>query len=232
MALYLTLIICSIFIPFVLSFDKKVGFYKQWPVLFPSVLLTGIPFILFDIYFAMKGIWGFDPRYHSGIIIAELPLEEWLFFIVIPYASIFIHYVLSAYFPDKFPSDKTTRIISVALIVFLLLVVISNLEKIYTLVYLFLMILVLVAGLFEKTQVLNRFYVSFPVILIPFLIVNGILTGSLIPGEVVWYNTEEILGIRILTVPVEDFAYGFSLILTNLMLMNYFRRLFYKKQGN
>jgi lycopene cyclase domain-containing protein len=94
------------------------------------------------------------------------------------------------------------------------------------------MILVLVAGLFEKTQVLNRFYVSFPVILIPFLIVNGILTGSLIPGEVVWYNTEEILGIRILTVPVEDFAYGFSLILTNLMLMNYFRRLFYKKQGN
>jgi len=232
MSLYLTLIICSIFIPLILSFDKKVGFYKHWPVLFPSVLLTGILFILFDIYFAGKGIWGFNPRYHSGLVFAGLPLEEWLFFVVIPYASIFIHYVISAYFPDKFPSDRTTRIISVALIVFLLVVVIPNIEKIYTLVYLSLMILVLIAGLFEKNRLLNRFYVSFPVILIPLLIVNGILTGSLIPGEVVWYSADEILGVRILTVPVEDFAYGFSLILINLMLMNYFRMLFYKKRGN
>lgn len=227
MPLYLTLLICSICIPLVLSFDRKVGFYKNWPVLFPSFLVTGIFFISLDIYFAVKGIWGFNPDYHSGIIIAALPLEEWLFFIVIPYASIFIHYVLSAYFPGKFPSDRITRIISAVLIAGLSLVIIISIGKIYTLVYFSLMIIVVVAAMFEKTQLLNRFYVSFPVILIPFLIVNGILTGSFIPGEVVWYNSEEITGIRIITVPVEDFAYGFSLILINLLLMDYFRKLYF-----
>jgi lycopene cyclase domain-containing protein len=70
-----------------------------------------------------------------------------------------------------------------------------------------------------KDRLLNRFYISFLVILIPFIIVNGILTGSLIEGEVVWYDPAEITGLRLATIPVEDFAYGFSLILINLMLM-------------
>jgi lycopene cyclase domain-containing protein len=230
MSLYLTLLVLSLIFPLVLSFDKKVEFYKHWPVLFPSIILTGALFIVLDICFARQGIWGFNPRYHSGIIIADLPLEEWLFFIVIPYSSIFIHYVLFSYFPLIVPSDKITRIITVILITILALAVNTNIERAYSVTCFSLMIIVLLAGIFEKTRLLNRFCVSFPVILIPFLIINGILTGSFIPGEVVWYNREEITGIWIITVPVEDFAYGFSLILINLLLMNYFRKLFNKNQ--
>jgi lycopene cyclase domain-containing protein len=230
MSLYLILLIISIIFPFVLSFDRKVGFYKQWPVLFPSVLLTGILFGAIDIYFTKKGIWGFNPSYHSGILIAKLPLEEWLFFAVIPYSSIFIHYVLLAYFPKTFLSDKISGIISLILIAISLLAVITNYKRSYTLVYFSVMIIVLLIAIFGKTHLINRFYLSFPVILIPFLIINGILTGSFITGEVVWYNNADITGIRIFTIPVEDFAYGFSLILIDLMLMNYFRKLFYKKK--
>lgn len=231
MPLYLILLILSISFPLVLSFDKKVGFYKHWTVLLPSLVLTGALFIVFDIYFAKEGIWGFNPRYHSGIVLAGLPLEEWLFFIVIPYASIFIHYVLIAYFPDAILPDKTTRIISAALMAILLIAVILNTGRIYSVVYFSLMIIVLLISKFEKTGLFNRFYVSFPVILIPFIIINGILTGSFIDGEVVWYNSAEITGLRLITIPVEDFAYGFSLIIINLLLMNYFRKLFYKKPG-
>jgi lycopene cyclase domain-containing protein len=191
-------------------------------------LLTGILFIAIDIYFARKGIWGFNPLYHSGILLAGLPLEELIFFVVIPYSSIFIHYVLCAYFPTMFLSDKITRIISLALIVILLFGILMNYQRSYTIVYFSLMIIVLLFGFSEKTRMMNRFYLSFLVILIPFIIINGILTGSFIPEEVVWYNAEEITGIRILTVPVEDFTYGFSLILINLLLMNYFRRIFNK----
>ena len=175
-----------------------------------------------------QGIWGFNPHYHSGIVLAYLPLEEWLFFIVIPYASIFIHYVLIAYFPELSLPDKTTRIISVVLISTLVLGIILNLQKAYTLTYFILMIIVLVAALLLKTHLLSRFYISFLVILIPFTIINGILTGSFIEGEVVWYDEVEITGFRIFTIPIEDFAYGFSLILINLILMDYFRRKFYK----
>jgi lycopene cyclase domain-containing protein len=54
--------------------------------------------------------------------------------------------------------------------------------------------------------------------LIPFFIVNGILTGTGIENEVVWYNNDENLGIRMLTIPIEDSVFAFSLILLNLLL--------------
>jgi len=231
MPLYLTLELCSLIIPLILSFDKKVGFYKQWPALFPSIFVTGVSFILVDIYFTRKGIWGFNPHYHSDILIAGLPLEEWLFFIVIPYSGIFIHYILFAYYPGAFLSDKITRIISVIILAGLMLIIVTGYEKAYTFFYSSLMAIVMVFALFEKTRIINRFYVSFLVILIPFFIINGILTGSFIKDEVVWYNSSEIMGIRIFTVPAEDIAYGFSLILINLLLMNYFRKVFHKNQG-
>jgi lycopene cyclase domain-containing protein len=53
---------------------------------------------------------------------------------------------------------------------------------------------------------------------LPIAIVNGILTGTGIENEVVWYNPKEIIGIRILSIPVEDFFYGFLLILLNVLV--------------
>lgn len=227
MPLYLILLICSLFLPLALSFDRKVAFYKHWPYLIPALLITGAFFVAFDIWFAKRAIWGFNPDYHSGIVLAGLPLEELLFFIVIPYASIFIHYVLIAYFPGKGLPDRVTNGITITLILVLALGILTHPGRSYTLVYFLLMIAVLAISSFMKDRLLNRFYISFLIILIPFIIVNGILTGSFIEGEVVWYNPDEITGLRLITIPVEDFTYGFSMIMINLMLMNCF-----SKQGN
>lgn len=54
---------------------------------------------------------------------------------------------------------------------------------------------------FDKSKLLNHYYLTFLIILIPFVIVNSILTGSFIEGEVVWYNNAENLGIASLTIP-------------------------------
>lgn len=224
MPLYLALMLGSISIPFFLSFDKKVAFYRYWPVLFPSILITGLFFAALDIYFAAKGIWGFNPRYHTGIILAHLPLEEWLFFILIPYASIFIHFVMKAYFPEAGLNDRTTRTITFTLLLGLAAAIINGPGKIYSVTYFSLMVIVLLVSVFQKGRLLNSFYISFLVILIPFIVVNGILTGSLIEDEVVWYDPAEITGFRLITIPVEDFAYGFSLIFINLLLIEYFQK--------
>lgn len=60
--------------------------------------------------------------------------------------------------------------------------------------------------------------------LIPFFIVNGVLTGTGITDQVVWYNDEQNLGIRMGTIPVEDSVYAFSLILMGLGLFEYFSK--------
>ena len=192
----------------------------MWKSIFPSLIIIGSVYITADIFFVKYGIWGFNPAYHLNLLLFGLPLEEWLFFIVIPYASIFIHYVFVSYYPNLMLRNTFVRIFSGILILVLLLVIILNHEKTYTLFNFSLLILALILALFDKTRLLNRFYITFLIILIPFFIVNAILTGTFIPGEVVWYNNSEILGIRLLTVPVEDTGYTFSLILLNLLMIN------------
>jgi len=229
MSLYLTLLLCSLAFPLALSFDKKVAFFKYWKTLFPSVLLAGIIFIAADIIFTKNGVWGFNPRYHSGFTPAGIPVEEWLFFIIIPYVSIFTHYVIINYFPNACLSDKTTRVITWVLTALLSLLVLIFHSRTYTAFYSAFMAALLIISLTGKSRMLNRFYITFLVILIPFFIVNGILTGSFIEEEVVWYNGSEITGLRIFTVPFEDIMYGFSLIFLNLMLMEKFKILLEKK---
>ncbi len=225
MSLYMSLLVYSAIIPCLLSFDNKVRFYRIWKALFPSILIVGSIYITADIFFVKHGIWGFNASYHSGIIFAGLPLEEWLFFIVIPYACVFIHYVVVYYFPNLVAGSLFTRIFSIFLILLLITVVVLNSEKAYTSLNFVLLILVLIAALFDKSGLLKRYVFSFLFMLIPFFIVNSILTGTFIPGEVVWYNSQEILGIRVLTVPIEDIGYAFSLILMNLLIINRFQKL-------
>jgi lycopene cyclase domain-containing protein len=220
MSLYSILLLCSIIVPFALSFDKKLRFYKQWKYLMTSILIIALFYITFDIYFTKLGVWGFNSRYHSSIVFYKLPLEEWLFFIVIPYASIFLHDSIVLYFNKVHTSNTLAKCISVGLIVISILLVVFNFEKAYTTYIFSLLVVVLIVSFFDKTHVINSFYCTFLVILIPFVIVNAILTGSLIDEPIVWYNNHENLGIRFLTIPVEDFGYAFSLILFNLLLRN------------
>ena len=61
---------------------------------------------------------------------------------------------------------------------------------------------------------------------------NGILTGSGIEGNVVWYNDAQNLGVRLGTIPVEDTVYAFSMILMNLFLFGFFKKKLANKKNN
>jgi len=220
MWLYFILLICSISVPLILSFDKNLKFYKQWKYIFPAIIIVAFFYIVCDIYLTKIGIWGFNSRYHINKLIFKLPIEEWLFFIFIPYASIFLHESFILYFPKIKLNNKLTKILTSILILFLLIVIIKNYDKIYTTYIFSFLIIGLILAFLDKTETLNKFYITYLIILIPFFIVNSILTGSFIEQEVVWYNNSENLGIRIATIPIEDFGYGFSLILFNLLIFN------------
>jgi len=221
MLLYASLLFLSILIPLIFSFERKLRFFKIWKSLLPSAVIIGMVYIIADIIFVRKGIWGFNALYHSGIIILGLPLEEWLFFIIIPYASIFIHYVFTAYYPNLVIGNGYVRIFSIALIILSSIIILLNLDKAYTTFNFTLLIIALIWALSDKSRILNRYLITFLIIIIPFFLVNSILTGTLIEEEVVWYNNSETLGLRAGTVPLEDIGYAFSLILL-ILLMNKF----------
>jgi len=227
-ALYTILLLGSILVPLVLSFDKKLQFYRQWKYLVPSLLIVAFVYITFDYYLTAQGVWGFNPRYHAGVLWLGLPLEEWLFFILIPYASIFLHDSIVVYFNTLKLGRHLTQTVSTILIVLSLAVVALNPGKTYTVYILATTVVALLLSMFDKSALISRFYITFPVILIPFVIVNGILTGSAIDEPVVWYNNEANLGLRFITIPIEDFAYAFSLILFNLLLRAQLKTIFNK----
>ncbi|MBK9448696.1 MAG: hypothetical protein IPN95_04650 [Bacteroidetes bacterium] len=62
--------------------------------------------------------------------------------------------------------------------------------------------------------------------MIPFVIVNGILTGAITAEPIVWYNDAENMGMRFITIPMEDFFYGLDLMLLNVMLYEGLKRRF------
>ena len=68
---------------------------------------------------------------------------------------------------------------------------------------------------------MGKFYRAYLVSLIPFFIVNGLLTC--IP--VVTYNNNENLGIRLGTIPVEDTIYLLLLLLMNIVIYEFFKKI-------
>ncbi|MDP4722862.1 MAG: lycopene cyclase domain-containing protein, partial [Crocinitomicaceae bacterium] len=101
MSLYAWVILLSFAGPFALSFDQKVAFYKEWRFVFLAALTVAVPFLIWDELFTQWRVWGFNPDYLLKVYIGHLPLEEVLFFVVIPYNFIFILKVIQAYFPKR-----------------------------------------------------------------------------------------------------------------------------------
>lgn len=228
MSLYLWLNLLSLSIPLAYSFERKMRFIRWFKEFFLALSITAFIFIVWDIAFTLNGVWGFNSEYLLGISLFSLPIEEWLFFICIPYASLFIHYAFKHFFPEIALTSKFTLLLTLVFLTMAFILVIFNIEKAYTFYnFLFLFILLLIS-LFIKKSELKVFYITFLIILIPFFVVNGILTGSFIEGEVVWYNNDENLGLRLGTIPIEDIAYAFNMLYLSLLLFEFFKR---KKRG-
>lgn len=220
MSLYTIILIASISIPFLLSFDKKLQFYKQWKYLIPSIVAIALFYIVGDIYFTKIGVWGFNRTHLSNIFLFKLPIEEWLFFLAIPYASIFLHDVLHAYFPSFQLPIYVSKRLSIFFFLMALVTLLLNLDKAYTVYILTIFIIIITVSYFDKSDTINRFYCTFLIILIPFVLVNGVLTGTFTAEPVVWYDHSENLNLRFITIPIEDFIYGFTMLLGAIMLRN------------
>ena len=221
--LYLFINIVSIIIPLVWSFERKVYFIRYWKAVLSAILITMLLFIPWDIYFTYNGVWGFNSNYLTGLYLFGLPIEEYLFFICIPYASLFTHEALKHYIPIN-PLHKVSDSLIYFFIFALFVLIGIGYPNWYTISATVLaLIVIIVLKFFVRSKNLSRFFLSYFIILIPFFIVNGALTGSFTSEPVVWYNNAENLNIRLGTIPIEDTIYGLALLFINMSLFEYFK---------
>ena len=225
--LYFYILLFSIAIPLFYTILFK-DFIKFWKYFIISTALVAAIFLIWDYFFTAIGVWSFNNDYCLGIEMLGMPLEEWLFFLIIPFCSLFIHYCAITVNPNFKFNKKASFYLTLTLIVLVFTVAIANSAKYYTAVNFFILAMVLSLGLLFFRSHLPKFYASFMVILIPFFIVNGILTGSFIETPIVSYNDLENLGIRLFTIPVEDIGYAFSMLFGNLMIFETLKKRFHK----
>lgn len=217
---YLILNLATLFFPLVLSFDRKVHFFKNWLNALKAIVPVGVFFIAWDVMFTEIGVWGFNHKYVLGCSIMGLPLEEWLFFITVPFACIFIYEVVINY-GQKTMFKETGLGITKVLSILLFVVGLLYMDQWYTgVTFLIAGIWVAGNGWIGKPHYLGAFWLTYFLHLIPFFIVNGILTSL----PVVMYNDSENLRLQMGTIPVEDAIYSLLLLLMNINLYQYFKK--------
>ena len=228
--LYLTVDMAVLAIPLAFSFDRKVRFVRFWPALFPAIAVMMALFIPWDIAFTERGIWGFNPDYLSGLWIAGIPLEEWLFFLCIPYACLFTYESLKHYIPR--PGGGRFAVPASVLLALLCTVMAITLADRWYIAVTCTLTALLSGGLaYGATQWPSvrewnhRLWFAYLPLLVPFILSNGVLTGlrfwqyapfnrdvASVSDQIVWYNNDHNLQLRIFSMPVDDLFYGFLMI--------------------
>lgn len=216
---FFTIIVCFIF-----SFHHKIKFNRHFKAFILASSIVALFFIIWDIWFTKIGVWWFNDKYLLGLRIVNLPIEEILFFICIPFSCIFTYFCLDKFFRLDWKPEMEKIFVIFSILTLIILALYCN-NRIYP----FMTFLTTAISLFVLYFILNARWIGkasfIYLILMPgFLGVNGILTGTGLDSPIVNYNPEHFLGIRILTIPIEDTVYGYEMILWNIFLFQKFKR--------
>lgn len=220
LVLFFTIIIC-----FIASFDRRIHFHHHFGAFIKAAIVVAIPFIAWDVWFTSKGVWWFNTNYTLGLVIAGLPIEEWLFFICIPFSCVFTYFCFDKFFKLEWLKGFNNMIVFVSIIVCALVALLHH-DRIYTLVTAIITILTLIYLHFiARAQWISKASFIFGILMLGFFPVNGVLTGTGLKSPIVNYNPNDFLGIRMGTIPIEDAVYGY----TQFLLVLYCFKRFQKK---
>ena len=206
--------------PVVLSFDDKVRYVKRWPA---ALLASGVilfPYLLWDA--SVQGVhWWFNPKYTLPFRLLGLPAGEWLFFITVPFASLFIWEIIDRARPPHFTSRlRIVRILAQLGAIPGIAFYLSG--RHYTGLTLLVLALVATLDRLMATRLLEqpRAYLYLSLLTAAMFIFNGYLTAR----PVVLYDPTYQLNLRLLTIPIEDFFYGYGHLLLCTMVYQKLRR--------
>jgi lycopene cyclase domain-containing protein len=185
------------------------------PALF-SILTISTPYIIWD-FFVTNVWWSFNERYIVGLRVWSLPIEELFFFLTVPWSCLVLWVNLERYFSAKLS-------MKVEAVFFLIGLVICYQGALQNWNYTFLIGFLVSA--FSLWSAINDFWLSnFRSFMYIFLVVifTLIFNGYLTARPIVTYNLEVMSGVKVMTIPIEDFGYGIVLVGSVAMLYDFFK---------
>ncbi len=220
MDLYTKINLLILAIPLALSFDRKVAFWKKGPQVAAAILAVVVVFGAWDSWMASRGIWEFNPEHAGTWRFLHLPLGEWLFFICVPYACLFVLACVRSYFQDRAWGLKR-RMVMIGVFIFFVFAWLFR-EKGYTWsVFLSAGLAIMALDVWVPATLRSRnFWVALGLTYVPFVIANGVLTGL----PIVLYDNTQNLAIRVGSIPAEDFVFSFSMLALAVLIQDVVER--------
>ncbi|NQV52355.1 MAG: lycopene cyclase domain-containing protein [Flavobacteriales bacterium] len=207
---YLLINLLTVAYPLAQSYERRIRFLRNWRAILTGIAVAGAIYLAWDELFTALGVWGFNERYLLGIYIGRLPLEEYNFFLTVPFACLFIYEVLN-HFIKKDPLYDHHQMITFFVLLCTLFLGVYFYPRLYTSACFFLTAILMSLQFFVfRFRWMGRFYAGYFVALVPFLLMNGWLTGAFTDEPIVWYNDLENMGLRIFSIPAEDSMYLLS----------------------
>ncbi len=195
-------------------------FYHQVskPMLKPMVFSIGVSAFLFIVWdiIVTGHFWDFNQKYFLGYKLWTIPIEEALFFLSVPFACLFLYVNVRSTVKKVMISKFFLAHITV-LTLFVGGTIFWYWNLYYSASVILLLGLIWLADLYLfKTKLLltNIYWRFIGLVLLLTFCFNYYLTSR----PVVLYNNSLNTNVRLLTIPVEDFAYSICLITLVVML--------------
>lgn len=199
---------------------KSIVFITELKYMMPAIVFSGAVFVMLNIRFLNSGIISFNSNYLTGKYILNLPIEEWLFLLIISLFSFSVYILVSVKFAD-FDKPNLFFGLSILLLLFFAYVGWTSRPKIIPFFIFFLLVIYFGYTLFRNRFKIHlaKFYISYLIVVSPFFLIKAVLNTL----PVILYNNDYTLGIWLMNMPVEEFGNLFLLMLINITIFEYLR---------
>lgn len=206
-----------VFLPvLVLSFVTDVKPHRHLLGLLAGYLFVSFPFMVWDVWAVAAGHWHFNEAYVTGPYLFDVPLEEYLFFLTVPFAAVYVWGLVK-----KFVADRSLAGIF-PLLVFGIVggisvwMLINFWDNGYTRSAAIASLIAVLVAASSRIAYTWRFWTFQLLLLGLFLVFNSILT--MLP--IISYGPDAIIGFKIGDIPIEDFLFNFAFINLFLLVFN------------
>jgi len=98
---YLVVLSLVLIAPLILSITMRLNLFRRWRAMLGAILASTAVYGSWDVIVTARGHWEFNPAFVLGATLFGLPLEEWLFFIIIGFVSIFTYEAVKKQLPGR-----------------------------------------------------------------------------------------------------------------------------------
>ncbi len=98
---YFLVLLATCAFPLARMRDRNLDLIRHRRPLVSAVLIVCVVFWIWDVLAAWRGHWSFNPEHVIGMFFLGLPVEEWLFFLILGYVSIFVWESVKFFMSEK-----------------------------------------------------------------------------------------------------------------------------------